>query len=141
MEGLPLPSDSPVSQPWSALELMDSFHRLTFTDSFTCVSGPSTAKPVFMRATLAKVLNPAPGNHSGTYLTGLGRKLNHSFLGLMWDSRIGNISIRNAPGITALVISSAASTAARRNRSSLLVIFRPYVVSIVSPAIALQRTW
>ena len=38
-------------------------------DSFTYASGPSMAMSNFPRATLVKVLNPAPGNHSGRYLT------------------------------------------------------------------------
>jgi hypothetical protein len=44
--------------------------RLTFIEVFTYSRGSLTITSNFPRATLAKVLNPAPGNHSGTYLTG-----------------------------------------------------------------------
>lgn len=44
-------------------------HERTFKASFTYSSGPSTASSDNLRPSLAKILNPAPGNHSGTYLT------------------------------------------------------------------------
>jgi hypothetical protein len=59
------------------------------------------------------------------------------FLEILWDAHIGIMSTRNVPGIMALVVASTASIAARRNGSSLLVIFKPYVFSITSPATAL----
>ena len=55
----------------------------------------------------------------------------------MWDVRIGIISTRNAPGTIAFIAISTASAVARRNRSSLLVIFKPYVISMTSATIAL----
>ena len=45
------------------------YSRLAFKDSFKYPSGPSTAKSNSFRASFAKRLNPAPGNHAGTYLT------------------------------------------------------------------------
>jgi hypothetical protein len=92
----------------------------------------------FLRATLAKVLNPAPGNHSGTYLTGTKCKSDYMvFLEALSDARIGTASTRNAPGIITLFARSSASAAARRNWSLLLVISIPYVISTTSDPIKL----
>ena len=49
----------------------------------------------------------------------------------------GNASIRNAPGIMALFTTLPASIAARRNRSSVVVMLRLYVTFMTSDATAL----
>lgn len=53
------------------------YRKLTFINPFTYSNGPLTATSNFPRATLANVLNPAPGTHSGTYFTGTSRWLSY----------------------------------------------------------------
>jgi hypothetical protein len=60
-------------------------------------------------------------------------------LGTSQNARIGTTSIRNAPGTIALFIILSASAAARRNRSSLLVMSIPYVISMTSDPAKLRQ--
>jgi hypothetical protein len=59
------------------IERQDIKVSLIFIESFTYSKGSLTSASNLPRATLAKVLNPAPGNQSGTYLTRIKRKSSH----------------------------------------------------------------
>ena len=89
------------------------------------------------RETLAKVLNPAPGNHSGKYLTRIEFKLTARDSSEDY-ARAGIMSTRNAPGTAVLLMMSIASPAVRRSLSSLLVMSIPYVISMTRDPSRLQ---
>ena len=61
-------------ESWDGLQ---GARKRTFKSSFTYSSEPSTAELNSLPPSLAKCLNPAPGNQSGTYLT-LGPNRRHS---------------------------------------------------------------
>ena len=80
-------------------------------------------------AILAKVLKPAPGNHSGTYLTGKKQ------CKILWESlfrpeviRMGKESTRKVPDTMATSIVGIAFSYAEKNLSFSDSTFTPYVI-------------
>jgi len=89
-------------------------------------------------ATLANVLKPAPGNHSGTYLTGRDQ------CKILWESvfgpefvRIGKTSTRKDPGSMATSIAAIASSDAEKNLSVSDSMFTPYAIDKVKDPVRL----
>ena len=93
-------------------------YELTFMAFFTYSMGLSMAIWYFLRTSLARALNPVPGNQSGTYRTVRDVVSGRWVMSGYRDARMGMVSTRNFPGTIADDSVCAALTVALRNGSS-----------------------
>ena len=111
--------------------------ELTFMTLFTYSIGPSIENWNWSRTSLARALNPVPGNQSGIYRTVQG------FVNCLWMpdwvdryTHMGMASTRNFPGIRATPSVRDASKTAARYGSSADLGSIPYVTErMIAPVV------